>query len=179
MEVGTHVDGRSLTYDAQTGRFFVGDTTVTSEQVRACVDAGQIRWASDETRTWFHHKFQVGTGTVQTPPAARESRLSEQTRRTAAVLSFVIAVTNLTVMGVFGSLDHLGVHLGDSVPYAFYCGLLATVPVSFGLGLIGLSGPRRAFALVGVIVSASLMAIPILFEVFCLVMMVIDGRSPM
>ena len=54
MQVGTYIDGRELTYDQATGAFAVGGTPVTLEQVLGYDAAGQIRWASDETRAWAH-----------------------------------------------------------------------------------------------------------------------------
>jgi len=52
MVVGKYVDGRELAYDAEGGGFAVGGTPITISQALEYDAAGQIEWASDETRAW-------------------------------------------------------------------------------------------------------------------------------
>ena len=52
MVVGKYADGRDLTYDAEGGGFAVGGAPITISQALEYDAAGQIEWASDETRAW-------------------------------------------------------------------------------------------------------------------------------
>lgn len=64
MELGTYMDGRTLTYDEGTGTFAIGAAPVSAEDVRRYSAAGQIRWATPDIEAWFHRSF---------PPAKKKN----------------------------------------------------------------------------------------------------------
>lgn len=69
MDVGKYVDGRPLRYDEGTGRFDVGGSPVTAEQVIAYDRAGQLTWASDDLRNWaYQYAANAGSGGATAPP---------------------------------------------------------------------------------------------------------------
>lgn len=53
MRIGTHIDGRDLTYNRSSMQFSVGGTPVTLQQLTEYDAFGQIRWLNDEIRAWF------------------------------------------------------------------------------------------------------------------------------
>jgi hypothetical protein len=54
VEIGKYTDGRSVGYDQETGQFDVGGAPVTVHDVIAYDGAGQLTWASAETRQWAY-----------------------------------------------------------------------------------------------------------------------------
>jgi phage baseplate assembly protein gpV len=82
MQVGTYSDGRPLNYDEATHSFDVGGTAVTSSDVMAYDDAGQVSWVNPETRTWARTYFaappvgvpQPQVRTVDAVPVTREPK---------------------------------------------------------------------------------------------------------
>jgi hypothetical protein len=54
MDVGEYQDGRTIAFNEATGRFDVGGTAVTVDQVVAYDRAGQVAWARPDLRDWAH-----------------------------------------------------------------------------------------------------------------------------
>jgi len=57
MQVGTHIDGRDLTYDQSSAAFAIGGAPVTPQQLHQYDDRGQIRWVDEETGDWFRRWY--------------------------------------------------------------------------------------------------------------------------
>lgn len=77
MELGKYTDGRALNYDENTRAFTVGEAPVTLDQVHAYDGAGQITWASDETRQWTQAAFQWVGQTAAVTPVVTQSKMAE------------------------------------------------------------------------------------------------------
>jgi len=76
MVVGKYADGRDVTYDTESGGFAVGGAPVTISQALEYDAAGQIEWASDETRAWAR--------SLRLPPVP-QAPIAEVTTSSAAV----------------------------------------------------------------------------------------------
>ncbi len=74
MNLGSYVDGRTLTYDEGAGVFAVGGTPVTVEQLRGYAVAGQIAWLSDEYRQWFYSAFPASSSSTRCPDSEEAAR---------------------------------------------------------------------------------------------------------
>jgi len=65
MRLGRYADGRDLTYDESGGRFAVGGTPISLEQVLEYDAFAQIEWLSDEIHAWVQGIQANVTGGVR------------------------------------------------------------------------------------------------------------------
>jgi cytochrome c-type biogenesis protein CcmE len=101
MLVGSYLDGRPLTYDAENGSFALGDTPVTAEAVRQYRRAGQLEWQSPEIGAWFESSFpEVVTTSLQAQASARKSRLWIVVVVVAVILACVVALFVAPLAGI-------------------------------------------------------------------------------
>lgn len=95
MIVGTHVDGRPLSYDAVNGTFALGAAIVSADQVRAYHTLGQLEWQSPETGNWFEASFPQGP---REAPAAPVTATRSKTK-TGLVVGLLIGALLLCGVG--------------------------------------------------------------------------------
>ena len=92
-DVGWYVpDGRRITYDAATGLFAVGGTSVTSLDMLGYDQVGHVSWASAETQAWFRLYFGQPAGPE---PQATKSN-------SAAPMFIAVAVIIALALGYYG-----------------------------------------------------------------------------
>lgn len=102
MQVGTYFDGRPLGYDEATHTFDVGGTPVSSSDVMAYDDAGQISWSSPDTRTWARTYFAAPFVGTMEQPAARAVDAVPVTPEPRKFPTWVVVVVVIAAVLVLG-----------------------------------------------------------------------------
>lgn len=102
MQVGTYFDGRPLGYDEASHTFDVGGTPVSSSDVMAYDDAGQISWNSPETRTWARTYFAAPPLGAMRQPAARAVDAVPVTPEPKKFPTWVVVVVVIAAVLVLG-----------------------------------------------------------------------------
>jgi hypothetical protein len=98
MQIGTYVDGRPFEFDETTCTMRIGTSTITIAQLLGWDQAGQVTWASPETRAWAVAQVQAPGKTPTSQMLTRYSdayivaRTTTAVGKTVKVLSIILGV---------------------------------------------------------------------------------------